>query len=135
MCLFRRILAFLIHFNFHDASHAVLKDKVLKDCASCSRHSACDEIAMAIGSLSVEDEALRLMWLRSKTSNDLVNVQASKLKEYLFAARDFSRVDLNGTTGCQKAGSRRHQKEDCGYTREHRPASHTALSPLIGELT
>lgn len=76
VCLFTRIPMFFTHFNFHLARHASLSDKVMKDCITCPRRSACDETAMAIGTLPAPDELLSPLWLQPQRSHDLVQLHA-----------------------------------------------------------
>ena len=76
VCLFTRIPNFFIHFDFHVARHAALKDKIAKDCADCPRRDTCDEVAMVIGDLPAADERSIPTWLRNRSSADLVQLHA-----------------------------------------------------------
>lgn len=51
VCLFTRIPGFFQRFGFVEVGRTLLPDKIYKDCASCPRINACDEIAMALGVL------------------------------------------------------------------------------------
>lgn len=51
VCLFTRIPEFFQRYGFVEAARTALPDKIYKDCASCPRIHACDEIAMARGVL------------------------------------------------------------------------------------
>jgi amino-acid N-acetyltransferase len=51
VCLFTRIPGFFAHMGFAVASRELLPDKIYKDCLSCPRLHACDEIAMFRGEL------------------------------------------------------------------------------------
>ena len=51
VCLFTRIPDFFFHFGFRMAERAQMPDKVYKDCQSCPRLYACDEVAMVRGPL------------------------------------------------------------------------------------
>ncbi len=51
VCLFTRIPKFFEHLGFKIAERAKLPDKIYKDCMSCPRLLACDEIAMYRGEL------------------------------------------------------------------------------------
>lgn len=47
--LFTRIPDFFFHFGFRIVDRTVLPDKIYKDCQTCPRLYACDEVAMARG--------------------------------------------------------------------------------------
>jgi len=50
VCLFTRIPDFFFHFGFRiTMDRAALPDKIYKDCQSCPRLHACDEVAMVRG--------------------------------------------------------------------------------------
>lgn len=49
VCLFTRIPDFFFHFGFRVVDRTVLPDKIYKDCQTCPRLYACDEVAMARG--------------------------------------------------------------------------------------
>ena len=51
VCLFTRIPKFFEHMGFKIAEREKLPDKIYKDCMSCPRLLACDEIAMYRGEL------------------------------------------------------------------------------------
>jgi len=51
VCLFTRIPDFFFHHGFREADRTAMPDKVYKDCQSCPRLYACDEIAMVRGPL------------------------------------------------------------------------------------
>src|ERR1700710_1691699 len=51
VCLFTRIPDFFFHFGFRVADRTSLPDKIYKDCQTCSRLYACDEVAMVRGPL------------------------------------------------------------------------------------
>ena len=51
VCLFTRIPTFFTHYGFREADRALLPDKIYKDCQTCPRLYACDEVAMVRGPL------------------------------------------------------------------------------------
>ena len=51
VCLFTRIPHFFSHFNFRAVDRIVLPDKIYKDCQTCPRLYACDEVAMVRGDI------------------------------------------------------------------------------------
>ncbi len=51
VCLFTRIPDFFLHFGFRVVDRTVLPDKIYKDCQTCPRLYACDEVAMVHGEL------------------------------------------------------------------------------------
>ena len=51
VCLFTRIPEFFFHFGFRIAERTTLPDKIYKDCQTCPRLYACDEVAMVRGPL------------------------------------------------------------------------------------
>jgi amino-acid N-acetyltransferase len=51
VCLFTRIADFFFHFGFRIADRTTLPDKIYKDCQTCPRLYACDEVAMVRGPL------------------------------------------------------------------------------------
>ena len=51
VCLFTRIPDFFFHFGFRVADRTTLPDKIYKDCQTCPRLYACDEVAMVRGAL------------------------------------------------------------------------------------
>ncbi len=50
-CLFTRLPDFFEHFGFRIAERNALPDKIYKDCQTCPRLYACDEVAMVKGPL------------------------------------------------------------------------------------
>jgi amino-acid N-acetyltransferase len=51
VCLFTRIPEFFDHFDFRVVDRTALPDKIYKDCQTCPRLYACDEVAMVRGPL------------------------------------------------------------------------------------
>jgi amino-acid N-acetyltransferase len=51
VCLFTRIPDFFEHFGFRVADREAMPDKIYKDCQTCPRLYACDEVAMVRGPL------------------------------------------------------------------------------------
>jgi amino-acid N-acetyltransferase len=51
VCLFTRIPDFFEHFGFRAAERDAMPDKIYKDCQTCPRLYACDEVAMVRGPL------------------------------------------------------------------------------------
>ena len=51
VCLFTRIPDFFQHFGFRVAERDAMPDKIYKDCQTCPRLYACDEVAMVRGPL------------------------------------------------------------------------------------
>jgi amino-acid N-acetyltransferase len=51
VCLFTRIPEFFQHFGFREADRTAMPDKIYKDCQTCPRLYACDEVAMVRGPL------------------------------------------------------------------------------------
>ncbi len=51
VCLFTRIPEFFEHFDFRTVDRTTLPDKIYKDCQTCPRLYACDEVAMVRGPL------------------------------------------------------------------------------------
>jgi amino-acid N-acetyltransferase len=51
VCLFTRIPDFFEHFGFRVAERDDMPDKIYKDCQTCPRLYACDEVAMVRGPL------------------------------------------------------------------------------------
>ena len=51
ICLFTRIPDFFFHFAFRVVDRTTLPDKIYKDCQTCPRLYACDEVAMVRGPL------------------------------------------------------------------------------------
>ncbi len=50
-CLFTRTPEFFEHFGFRVAERSAMPDKIYKDCQTCPRLYACDEVAMVKGPL------------------------------------------------------------------------------------
>ncbi len=50
-CLFTRIPEFFEHYGFRMAERSAMPDKIYKDCQTCPRLYACDEVAMVKGPL------------------------------------------------------------------------------------
>jgi len=51
VCLFTRIPDFFSLFGFREADRTAMPDKIYKDCQTCPRLYACDEVAMVRGPL------------------------------------------------------------------------------------
>ena len=51
VCLFTRLPDFFAHLGFRIVERTQLPDKIYKDCQTCPRLYACDEVAMALGML------------------------------------------------------------------------------------
>lgn len=51
VCLFTRLPEFFEHFGFRVAERDAMPDKIYKDCQTCPRLYACDEVAMVRGPL------------------------------------------------------------------------------------
>ncbi len=51
VCLFTRIPDFFEHYGFRVAERDAMPDKIYKDCQTCPRLYACDEVAMVRGPL------------------------------------------------------------------------------------
>jgi amino-acid N-acetyltransferase len=51
VCLFTRMPDFFEHFGFRVADRDAMPDKIYKDCQTCPRLYACDEVAMVRGPL------------------------------------------------------------------------------------
>jgi amino-acid N-acetyltransferase len=51
VCLFTRIPTFFEHYGFREADRGAMPDKIYKDCQTCPRLYACDEVAMVRGPL------------------------------------------------------------------------------------
>ena len=50
-CLFTRLPKFFEHYGFRVAERSAMPDKIYKDCQTCPRLYACDEVAMVKGPL------------------------------------------------------------------------------------
>ncbi|MDE1162185.1 MAG: GNAT family N-acetyltransferase [Acidobacteriaceae bacterium] len=51
VCLFTRIPTYFTHLGFREADRDAMPDKIYKDCQTCPRLYACDEVAMVKGPL------------------------------------------------------------------------------------
>jgi amino-acid N-acetyltransferase len=51
VCLFTRIPDYFEHLGFREAERNAMPDKIYKDCQTCPRLYACDEVAMVRGPL------------------------------------------------------------------------------------
>ena len=51
VCLFTRIPDYFAHLGFRVAERNAMPDKIYKDCQTCPRLYACDEVAMVRGPL------------------------------------------------------------------------------------
>ncbi len=51
VCLFTRIPSYFEHLGFREADRSAMPDKIYKDCQTCPRLYACDEVAMVRGPL------------------------------------------------------------------------------------
>jgi amino-acid N-acetyltransferase len=51
VCLFTRIPSYFEHLGFRFADRSAMPDKIYKDCQTCPRLYACDEVAMVRGPL------------------------------------------------------------------------------------
>jgi len=51
VCLFTRMPDFFLHYGFRTVDRTALPDKIYKDCQTCPRLYACDEVAMVRGAL------------------------------------------------------------------------------------
>ena len=51
VCLFTRIPEYFAHLGFREAERDAMPDKIYKDCQTCPRLYACDEVAMVKGPL------------------------------------------------------------------------------------
>jgi amino-acid N-acetyltransferase len=73
VCLFTRIPDFFFHFGFRIADRTQMPDKVYKDCQSCPRLNACDEVAMVRGPLP----KISVLGGHQVEATDLVQLQTS----------------------------------------------------------
>ncbi len=73
VCLFTRIPAFFEHYGFHIADRDALPDKIYKDCQTCPRLYACDEVAMVRGPLP----QIAVLGPRTVQRPELVQLQLS----------------------------------------------------------
>ena len=51
VCLFTRLPEFFRRFSFRVVDRTALPDKIYKDCQTCPRLYACDEVAMVRGEI------------------------------------------------------------------------------------
>ncbi len=75
VCLFTRIPDFFFHFGFRVVDRTVLPDKIYKDCQTCPRLYACDEVAMVRGPVP----KVAVLGPRSFPQPELVKLQAGSL--------------------------------------------------------
>jgi amino-acid N-acetyltransferase len=73
VCLFTRIPDFFFHFGFRVADRTALPDKIYKDCQTCPRLYACDEVAMVRGPLP----KVAVLGPRRFPQQELVKLQTS----------------------------------------------------------
>jgi amino-acid N-acetyltransferase len=73
VCLFTRIPDFFFHFGFRVADRTTLPDKIYKDCQTCPRLYACDEVAMVRGPLP----KVAVLGPRRFPEQELVKLQTS----------------------------------------------------------
>ena len=72
VCLFTRIPDFFFHFGFRVADRTAMPDKIYKDCQTCPRLYACDEVAMVRGPLP----RVAVLGARKFPEPELVKLQA-----------------------------------------------------------
>ncbi len=75
VCLFTRIPNFFLHFNFRAVDRTLLPDKIYKDCQTCPRLYACDEVAMVRG----EIPRIAVLGPSKIAKPELVKLQAGSL--------------------------------------------------------
>ncbi len=75
VCLFTRIPDFFFHFGFRVVDRTVLPDKIYKDCQTCPRLYACDEVAMARGPIP----KTAVLGPSRLPQNELVKLQAGSI--------------------------------------------------------
>lgn len=73
VCLFTRIPEFFEHFGFRVAERDAMPDKIYKDCQTCPRLYACDEVAMVRGPLP----KVAMLGPRTLQRPELVTLQLS----------------------------------------------------------
>lgn len=73
VCLFTRIPDFFFHFGFRVSDRTALPDKIYKDCQTCPRLYACDEVAMVRGPLP----RIAVLGPKSLPQQELVKLQTS----------------------------------------------------------
>ena len=73
VCLFTRIPDFFFHFHFRISDRTALPDKIYKDCQTCPRLYACDEVAMVRGPLP----RIAVLGPRTIPQPELVKLQTS----------------------------------------------------------
>ncbi len=74
VCLFTRIPEFFGRMGFRPVDKEALPDKALKDCLLCPRQSACDEVAMYLGTLPKVAAASR----RPRAAEPYVQIASSQ---------------------------------------------------------
>jgi amino-acid N-acetyltransferase len=75
VCLFTRIPDFFFHFGFRVVDRTTLPDKIYKDCQTCPRLYACDEVAMVRGPLP----KIAVLGPSRIAQNELVKLQTGTL--------------------------------------------------------
>jgi amino-acid N-acetyltransferase len=75
VCLFTRIPDFFFHFGFRISDRTALPDKIYKDCQTCPRLYACDEVAMVRGPIP----RIAVLGPRTIPQPELVKLQTSVL--------------------------------------------------------
>lgn len=78
VCLFTRIPDFFFHFGFRVVDRTVLPDKIYKDCQTCPRLYACDEVAMARGPIP----KVAVLGPSKLAQPELVKIQAGSLTSH-----------------------------------------------------
>src|SRR5579863_4489832 len=77
VCLFTRIPDFFFHFGFRVADRTTLPDKIYKDCQTCPRLYACDEVAMVRGPLP----RIAVLGPKQIPQQELVKLQTSTVPQ------------------------------------------------------
>ena len=75
VCLFTRLPDFFSHFDFRVVDRTLLPDKIYKDCQTCPRLYACDEVAMARG----EIPSVAVLGPSKIAEQELVKLQAGSV--------------------------------------------------------
>lgn len=76
VCLFTRIPDFFFHFGFRVADRTALPDKIYKDCQTCPRLYACDEVAMVRGPLP----RVAVLGPKTLTQPELIKLQTTPIR-------------------------------------------------------
>lgn len=76
--LFTRIPDFFFHFGFRVVDRTVLPDKIYKDCQTCPRLYACDEVAMVRGPVP----KIAVLGPSKLPQPELVKLQAGSISHY-----------------------------------------------------